>query len=223
MTTTRYIETDEYTPFQEDWDYESYDKSIADFCASLFTNDEKALPITFATPDRAFAQMKTKFKLRDNQPIPLPFLSIQQIGDSVPDPTRRLCHKIYKRMGEVYNSDGSINCGLRMQWPLPYNFTYSIELWVKTRKEARRYLRQYAEQFEHGDYSYIAVDHGEGMGLQLVRVENQGLADNTQLETGAEQRILRWTATILVYGWLPRRIQEVPIVKKISVSIEDMT
>jgi hypothetical protein len=167
--------------------------------------------------------MAKRFKLRENQPIPLPFLSLQQVGDVTPDPTRRLCPAIYERVGETYNPDGTIKGAYVVQWPLPYQFSYQFELWVKTRMEARRYVGLYADRFEHADYTYILVDHGDGMGRRLVRVENQGIADNTSLETGQEQRSLRWTMSVIVHGWRPRKIKEVPVVRQVNITIEEPT
>ena len=212
----------ELTPFQEYWDYQSYDKALAAWLQKQFTIDGSPIPLTFATPDRAFAQMAKKFNLKENQPVPLPFISLQQVGDAVPDPKRRLSYSIYERVGETYNSDGSLKGALIRRWPIPYNFTYTAELWCKTRMEARGYLRSYAEAFEHGDYTYLTVDHGDGIGQKLVRVENQGITDNTNLESGQEQRTLRWALTLVVYGWLPRRLEEVKVIQRVNITFEEM-
>lgn len=211
----------EITPFRESWDYETYDHALADWCRLLFVTDSRPIPIVFATPDRAFAQMKNKFKLPEGQPIPLPFLSIQQIGDSEPDPKRRLTPAFRMKVSDTYTDDGVLKGALTMQFPLAYNLLYSLEWWVRTRKEGRRFARQYAEGFEHVDYTYLTVDHGEGIGVKWVRMVNQGITDNSVLESGGDQRTLRWSATVQIEGWLPRRITEVPVVKRINVSVED--
>lgn len=210
------------------WDYGTYDAAVARLCNALRLVDadgvptDRPIPLIFATPERAWARMRKKFAKdisADREfKIPLPFLSVQQIGDTTFDPRRYLYKKVlYRRV--ALNTDGYTNC-LSHAHPLPYTFQYSIELWTKTRYEARVNCAQWAGLWDEGGMCYRKVDHGYPMGVKYVPMFLEGISDNTNLEPVDQQRSLRWTFTVRVEGWLPPPAIQQKLVHSIDISVE---
>lgn len=220
--------TIEYTPFQFAWDYESLDKAAAQLFNPLRLVDASGIPTTrpipliFATPERAWALMRRKFKKQigtdRNFRIPLPFLSLQQIGDATFDPRRYLYRKIlYRRVALETNG---YTDALSHPHPLPYTFQYSCELWTKTRLEARVAVAQFAGLWAEGGMLYRKVDHGTPMGVKIIPFFLEGITDNTNLDTADQQRSLRWTFTFRVEGWLPPVVIQQKLVHQFHVTVE---
>jgi hypothetical protein len=198
------------------WDYDTYDKALAAFVSSTLHMDQKPVPLVFASPERSYAQMRRRFNLEKDQPVPLPFVSLSQVGDTVQDPERFLAPSIRLRnMGRDEDKAITYTSG----WPLPYNFQYAIELWVRNRNEARIMLAQLALRFTTGKYIFLTVDHGEPFGEKIVRIEQDSISDNTSLETGEADRSLRWTVTITLFGWLLKPVEIIERAERIEVGI----
>lgn len=219
--------TVEFTKQQYTPDYESYDRAVARMMNSLRVvgadgiPTNKPIPLIFATPERSWAEMRKKFQKqidanRDFR-IPLPFLSVQQIGDTTFDPKRYLYNKILYR--RVALSDDFKKC-LSQPAPQPYNFQYSIELWTKSRYEARVAVMQFANLFEQGGMTYRLVDHGYPFGVKYIPFFLEGITDNTNLEPADQERTLRWTFTLRIEGWLPPIPQEFFVVQEIQTTVE---
>lgn len=222
------FETISMSAQQHAWDFESYDKSVARLCNALTLVDSNGIPtsrpvpLVFATPERAWARMRKKFHKNISSDrefkIPLPFLSVQQVGDTTFDPRRYLYKKtLYRRV--ALDTDGYTDC-LSHPHPLPYTFQYSIELWTKTRYEARVNCAQWAGLWEDGGMLYRLVDHGTPMGVKYVPFYLEGLTDNTNLDPVDQQRSLRWTFTVRVDGWLPPVTVQQKLVHNIDISVE---
>jgi len=179
------------SPQQYALDYDSYDKAVARLCNSLKLVDQNGIPTTrpipliFSTPERAWALMRKKFAkdISSNRDfrIPLPFLSVQQIGDTVFDPHRYLYKAILYRRVAIDTSD--YKTALAHPHPLPFTFQYSIELWTKTRYEARVAVAQFASLWDEGGMLYRLVDHGTPLGVKYIPMFLTGITDNTNLET----------------------------------------
>jgi len=222
------FETVTYSPRQYAWDYESYDKAAARLCNVMRLTDaaglptDRPIPLVFATPERAWAVMRKKFEkniLEDRDfRIPLPFLSIQQIGETVFDPRRYLYRKVLYRKVALNTTD--YTSALAHAHPLPFTFQYSVEVWTKTRYEARMAIGQFASLWEEGGMAFRQVDHGTPMGVKWVPFFLEGISDNTNLEPVESQRSLRWTLTFRVEGWLPPTPIEQKLVHKINVNVE---
>ena len=120
-----------FTPVQHTVDYSSYDKAAArlfNVCTLLDNTGvpiAKRIPLVFASPERAFAQARKKFNLADNVPIPLPIISLQQIGDTQFDSRRYLSRFIkYRRVAANETSEKYY----ARSHPQPYTFQYSAEI-----------------------------------------------------------------------------------------------
>lgn len=216
------------TPYQHGWDYNSYDKAAAQLFNPLKLVDSagiptaRPIPLIFATPERAWSLMRRKFKKQiaenPNFRIPLPFLSLQQIGDATFDPSRYLYRKIlYRRVAiDTQNYESA----LAHPHPLPFTFQYSCELWTKTRLEARVAIAQFAALWDEGGMLYRKIDHGTPLGIKIIPFFLEGITDNTNLEASDQQRSLRWTFSFRVEGWLQPPTITQKLVHQLNVQIE---
>lgn len=222
------------SPEQEAWQYETYDRAVISFMRdNLKLEDGSSVPTVFATPDRYQSQMRKRFNLREDDMIPLPACSVSQIGDTVLRPEAFLSHqnklrriRVYPDGEEVQNgtgqtADGNATVSISMPKPLPYNFSYQSDVWTKNRFEAMKFYRQVAVQFNRGVYTYLSVDHGWPLGRKIVPIFLDGITDNTQLETADGPRILRYTFSFRVEGWLAQPVEEAKLVHKIIVYNEE--
>ena len=223
------FETVTFTSQQHGWDYDSYDKTVARlFNALTLVNaagvpTAKPVPLIFATPDRAWATMRKKFEKdieRDREfRIPLPFISLQQIGDTAYDPRRYLYKKIlYRRV--ALDTDDYRTC-LSHAKPLPFTFQYAAELWVKTRYEARVNGAQFSQLFDEGGMAYRKVDHGYPIGPKWIPFFlDSGISDNSNLDAGDQERSLRFSMTIRVEGWLAPPLITQHLVHEMNVVVD---
>lgn len=218
--------TIEYGAYQHGWDYQSYDAAAAQLFNSLRVVDantrlptEKPIPLVFATPERAWGLMRKKFGKAPDDPnfkVPLPFISLAQMGDASFDSKRYLYNKILYR--KVAISPDFRKC-LSHPKPQPYSFQYAAELWVKTRYEARVAAAEFAGLFEEGALCYRIVDHGTPLGKKLVPFFLQGITDTTNLDTGDGERSLRWSLSFRIDGWLQPKVIEQNLVHDVNVTI----
>jgi len=222
MSVTSYKWRQDYSDFKHAFDYETYDRALADWCRSIFVIDGYRIPIVFATPERVFAQVRKRLKAPVDQPIPLPIISIQQTGSVVPDSKRKL-HPINQMdIGVGLGEGGELEEVYRIPQPKPYVFSYSINLWTRERGEARILVRQYLEQFDLTDMTYLIVDHGYPVGVQYVPLFHEGVQDNTDLEPGTEERTLRWTCILRIEGWVSPPVNKVKVVHRIHVDVNHL-
>lgn len=202
------------------WDYTTYDHAMAKFLGEVFIQNDKPIPIVFATPDRAYALIRKRFDLPKDQPIPLPFISLSQVGDIQSDPQRFLS-KYIKLRNLGRDEDNSLL--YTAQRPAPWNFTYTAELWMRTRAEAMAQRRNIASRFDEAiGTTYITVDHGEPIGNKLIRLELTSCTDNSDLETADKNRSLRWSFTFTLYGWLTYPVEKTHRVETINIDIKKM-
>ncbi len=96
-----------------------------------------------------------------------------------------------------------------LPWPIPFNLTYQIDLWTKTGQDMLFLRSAILARFTHVDETYLKATF-PGYGRQLLRLSLDRWDDTSSIETGEEERELRNTLTITLYGWLFR----VPTLKK---------
>lgn len=201
------------------WDFQIYDPAIADLLRDNITLNDKSIPIVFATPDRAFSQMRRRFKLAKDQNIPLPFISLSQGTETKFDNYRCLAPAIkIRNMG----TDESRSISFQMGWPLPYDFTYTADIWVRNREEGRLHCAQMASIFEQVSYTYITVDHGVPIGTKFIKIDLTSINDVSSLDPGDGNRDLRFSFGMIIHGWLAKRVETVHRVHKIDVYVSEL-
>lgn len=191
------------------WCYESYDRAFAEFIGNSLGKGN--VPIVFATPDRARAQVARMLNLTRPEAVPLPYISISQVGDVTYDMHRAMPFKAeYRNVNISDDAKTSYN----IPTPLPYDISYQVDYWSRTRYEAMRARRNLLLELGYLP-KFIKVDLGDPFPTKIVELQFNGVTDNSILESGGEERVLRWTYSFVIKGWLPRPAYEVYLIHKI--------
>jgi len=197
--------------------YYNYDKAVVDFLGGV-SYDGKPILRVFATPERAFAQVKKWFKERrdrDVRTIPLPIVSLFRIAAAL-DHARY--HKTTRYHKMYYTPDRKKYYGMR--YPQPVTLTFQIDLWARLIRDLEDATAQFLQKFRINE-TYLTVKHPFPMGERLVLtlLRDELGVDTTGLEAGGEQRTLRRTFTLDVYGWVSYPADEFGIVEQIETTI----
>jgi len=206
--------------------FDGYDKKFVDKVRSLvfYTVDsngnDSAKPVlcVFATPERAFAQVAKQIARREKREInptdikniPLPIVSITR-GVGMID------HQRYVRYW--YNAyHNKMNKYISNQRPLPYTFTYTIDIWTRELQVLDDLTNQAMTWLRANEF-WLEVPHLPPIGNINVLVELDSITDNSILESETEQRALRRTLIYKVYGWLCYPIEQFGVIKSIVEKI----
>lgn len=211
--------------------YANYDKAFVDKVHSvqLITQDQTgndvqyALPCVFATPDRAFGQIrrqiarKKKVKESDVQTIPLPIAALSRVNQDL-DLTRFVQHR-FSRLEYSHET----NTYVGMNRPSPWDFTYQVDVWARTLVELDLITTQII-LWLRADEFYLTVDHPRPMGERIVLTQFKGLGESNWQDTKDEKkRSLRRTFTFVVHGWIVPPAINAPVIYSVITDIYDDT
>lgn len=179
----------------------------------------------FAPADRAFSEIRRYLDPDDDNTIvdvlddkelgelPLPIVSIARVTEAF-DPVRYTGRQQFENMGFV-DSDTKIDL-YSARFPLPYTFDYQFDVWTDLFQHQNNIKYQVLSQFDPM-FDILTVNLGEGRGNKYARLEIVDLTDNSDLESGTERSMKRFTYTIRLYGHLWRQITSVKSVLEIRI------
>jgi hypothetical protein len=212
--------------------WSNYDKSFVNKVHTLIhyaqdttKNDvEYKIPCVFATPDRAFAQMRSQIARKrnidievvKNIAIPLPIISLSRITQKL-DLSRYIRHTFNKL---YYNAKDDIYLG--MVRPQPWDMSYQVDVWARNIQDLDDITAQIV-LWLRADEMYLTVGHPLPMGERIVLTQLTDVADNSKLDSGEEKRTLRRTFTFVVHGWIVHGPREAHLVRKIITDVYDFT
>jgi hypothetical protein len=198
---------------------------------------DKPVPIIFATPDRAFSEMRALLdasqgtegtaEVRD-QNIPLPFLSLGEAGMEEYDGSRDNAAQI---RGMYVNQE--LTRGVNVDWPTPVNLPYNLEFWCESRNQLRQFVRQIRRLFKL-EVTYLDIDFTsphwefEGnpvppevllLGKRQVALNKSTWTDASNLDPGEGKREIRASLALVLNAWMARGFTEVPLVREIRAEI----
>ena len=211
--------------------FQNYDHAFIKKCHTIknYTQDASGhdtsypLPCVFATPDRAFGQIRRqiarKKKIKeedvDIRTIPLPIASISRLGQSI-DLSRYVRHK-FNRL--YYNPSEDKYIG--MDRPNPWDLTYQVDIWAKTIGDLDSLTTQ-MNLWLRADEFYLTVDHPIPMGERIVLTQFKGMVDNSLLDSKTEEkRSLRRSFTFIVHGWIVHPAQNADVIRKVISDVYD--
>lgn len=217
--------------------FDSYDKHIRNFILVNVKRSGKAVPLVFASPERAFGQMAQFMEKKFNRKvevssIPLPFLSLQRIDMTMDVPQRWRLGRVRKAQAlgrngqpvaehhEVPDNMCDIYAWAGYSWPQPTVLTYQLDAWARDIYDLDLISQKVIEAFTMGDEVWIQVKHPEPFGYRIVPVLLQRIANNSQLEVqDGKERSLRRTFDIQVQGWIPREATVVKAVRRVDLQL----
>jgi hypothetical protein len=178
--------------------------------------------IVTAWLSRQFARSQDLHPGRDDkEATPFPVGSVFLSGIA-PDPERRRNATITALDGTGTRAylDETRTEMVRFPWPLPLILTYQVDFWTKTQTDMQIWRTAVMERFDQVDHTYIQGSFGE-YGEKILRLAWSGFDDNSDLETGERERVLRNTLSLTLEGWLFRRSVRTKTALKGSVVLLD--
>ena len=182
-----------------------------------------SIPRVFATPERALAKMREVLNKDRSQRhnrvdsggnVPLPFISIwRQINEYDPSRYSRAVQRSFKFSEDCLEVK-------QAPWPSPQNMPYQIEFWARNRTVLNYILQWLTLQFDnnvlHLSLSLREFDIDLYPEPLSIRIDKSSFSDNSDLESGENQRILRHTLSIIVKGYLFRPSRTVKTIQKVE-------
>jgi hypothetical protein len=216
---------------------EIYHIALLEWFRDRLTWRGKPVPIVFATPDRAFSEMRALLsmssgdegtaELRD-QNIPLPFVSLGEAGLEEYDGSRDNAGQI---RGMYVNQE--LTKGVNVDWPTPENLPYNLEFWCESKNQLRHFMRQIRRLFKL-EVTYLDIDFTsehwefEGdpvppevrmLGKRQVALNKSAWTDASNLDPGEKKREIRASLALVLNAWMARGFTEVSLVREIRTEI----
>jgi len=220
--------------------YQGYDRTMYRTFLRHVKRKGKAVPVVFATPERAFGQMAKTLAKRwgrqvDVKSIPLPFISMQRLDANFDVPERWRHARMRKAQALGINGERVAprytwpenHCDIfaweGFEWPTPTQLPYQIDVWARNLFDLDLISQQVIRAFNMGDEVWLGVKHEDPFGWRIVPVTLTQMSNNSQLEAqDGEERQLRRTIGIRMDGWVPRLSTTVKAVRRIDIQIADI-
>jgi hypothetical protein len=192
--------------------YGSYDLAIHNFLREVLTPVEPTIIIIQSSPMRAFGDAAAMLVKGTDHPalldkelnrsanVPLPLVSVTPGA-----PTRRETQRLVPIKNLFRTSLPGTDPSIRERWvakpPLPVWLNYAVELWTKTRSTMNALITVLQLKFDpYMAWSEALIDNWF-WGSVWMPIHLDGMTDNSELEAGEEDRLLRHTITFRVEAW----------------------
>jgi hypothetical protein len=209
--------------------FANYDKSMVQKVHSLQLRTQDAakqdvyygIPSVFATPERAFAQIRKQIARKRGLPeekvtaFPLPIASIARLEQKLD--LSRYVRFNFSRLTWIPNWQKYWG----MVRPSPWDMIYQVDIWARHIHELDDLTTQLV-LWLRADELYLTVDHPVPMGQRIVLTQFMGMTDSSGLDTGTEEkRTLRRTFSFVVHGWIVHDPTEVTLIDRIIIDLYD--
>ena len=162
--------------------------------------------VLYSTPERAFSGDDTK---RIDLPVISFFMTTSEIN------TESDSFALLRRGGIV--KDIATYTGFKSRL-LPVRATYQVDFWVKFMDDARLLQTQLFHWFRLRVIPAV-IDFGNGRGSQVWYFLDS-ISDNSDLEPGEDERLIRFTADIRAEGYLPMDEEAIKLIRDVIVHID---
>lgn len=199
------------------------DRALLNFLKDLTYREQKFHAI-MATQMRAFGQAKDIE--RDptiRTPLKMPSITVIR-GDWVVDLTRFVRNPIRARFaGEMTDEnrifkDNTRNIRLVTNWPNPYDVSYQIEIWTKTRQDANVMLTEILSRFDpNPDLMYLSANFGRLWGQKLIPFYFEGVNDASDTEAGDTDKVEKHVISLRAATWMFKKPAEVFSAQQVTI------
>jgi hypothetical protein len=195
-----------------------YDQALITYINSNMVPllEGRTTQLLVATARKAFAEATTG-ALVDNRTLTTPRISIQRL-DHANDPERFNSNQI-RFLGFCDPPDGDVDKRVRKgRFPAPVQIPYQIDLWTRFVSEMNLWeqfvLFEFAPQ-----YIYLQIRPDDVWGDKKYIVFLDGpIVDNSDLEPGEGERLIRRTINLRAEGWLfDQSIVPTKVVKRLEM------
>lgn len=200
------------------------DRTILNFLKDLPYREQKFHTI-MATQMRAFGQAKDIERSPTiRTPLKMPSVTVVRSDFSV-DLTRNQRNPIRARFaGPMTDAnrifkDNTRNIRLVTNWPNPYDVTYTVEIWTKTRQDANAMIQEVLSRFDpNPDVVYLNANFGKLWGCKLIPIYFEGLNDASDTEGGDADKVEKHIISLRAATWMFKKPKEVPSVQTVTVA-----
>lgn len=180
-----------------------YDQAVSDFVGGFSVEGRDVVTIV-ATPDRPFAELVRELsnesdEFRSQMMESNLICSVTRM-DPQYNPNLRVNVPFGKLLQNPINPPGGDV--LSSQYPRPYIIPYQLDLRARSRTDANLWVQWI--MFKFNPYWCLYPDFGPLWGgSKQIQLQLAQTVDNSQLETGEEERWIRWTITIkILNAWI---------------------
>ncbi len=214
---------------------EIYDDALLRFFRAIQYKG-KPLELVFANPDRAFGDMKSRIARKTNvkpesvkiEHIPLPFASVFR-GDAIYDQSRDSQATVTGILADPDSGDSYFS-----KMPRPFTSTVQVDFWCKTKSQGNFFTTQLELLFSAGKTAFIDIDFADKrwykddneifdyaiwLQHQFAQLEDNGITDNSNLETGEGVDYIRKTFSGELLGVLPYPLLLGRLAKEVQTEI----
>lgn len=160
--------------------------------------------VVYSTPERAFSDSDKR--------IDLPVISFFRFSQEFSQEANNLA---VQEVGGIIK-DKATYTGRRYKL-VPVSASYQVDFWVKFTDDLQILQTQLLHYFRPVKRYYLEIDTGVGAPLDYSL---SGMTDNSDLEPGEEERVLRFTTDLEVKGYLPLETVDVKLVKDVVMHID---
>lgn len=179
-----------------------------------------SVPIVIGHKDRVVAALMAGNT--QNRVFSLPTMSFNLTGLAIANDRRRptglLDQRVTMRAGGVFPDDLTV---VKRAVPVPYDATISLSIWASNTDQMHQIMEQILVLFNPD--IQIQKSDGEFDWTRLTRVELQDIANESNMPSDTDRRIVLWTFTFLlpIYLGIPLGIKD-DLVRKIIIQIGDI-
>lgn len=190
----------------------SYDEAFKDFVKVKLNG--KDVPIVGPVgPLRAFARVRDLLKddprvVKDDKFIPLPFISFNTMTPT--ENMSRFRRGVLRKI--TYSPDANV-C-TEGDPPSPYDIPVQIEIWAEFADDARYIVEAFLRKWRNQPMKAIEVDHGPVWGVFNVYAHKPDIIDNSDLESEEADRLMRFTLTTTVEGFISDPTRDIKTVRQ---------
>lgn len=170
-----------------------YDNAVRDWVRS-FVTEGNPVETVFATPDRPFGRYKSMDEFRSVLMKQNIIVSVTRL-DPVYNPALRIDTPIIPVA--VARDRSSV---LGSQYPRPYLLPYQVDLRARRRTAANLWLQWI--YFTMNPYHVFKIDFGSIWSIKNIHALLDSIVDNSDLETGENERFIRWTVTLHLIAFM---------------------
>lgn len=196
----------------EDFDvFRIYDAAVISEFSMEWENKE--IPFVFATPQRAFAAVSNMLGV-DNARMPLPIMSLERTGFSpstqrqMVGPNVRLGNPNFPNLEHVTLSEA----------PKAIDIEYQVNCWCKTRTQLNTLQTIMMRHFTN-DVTVIRLEIPAWGQFGLV-TRLTSLSDTSVLDPGEDTRKMRFTASLVLAGFIFHVPRVMKTIGKITIESE---
>lgn len=166
------------------------------------------VPITYGPKDKLIARNEQDSNLNRPFSVVLPAMSFEML-DIVYDGSRKL-----NTLGRIHGLDANKDISRNVYNPVPYNMNFSLNIMVKNAEDGSKILEQILPFFTPDWTTTIKIIDNPEIIIDVPLVLNDIRSQDTWEGNYSERRVLTWTLTFTMKGFIFGPVRRNKIIKK---------